>query len=441
MNLIERGGPGAATLAIYLDKKLFPEERFADGPLQAPEPPAPQGILPTKKTFSEFCTAAGYPAPYPKQVEMRDFGCGGDGARLLLGSRGYGKTDYVLILGHAYEIYLDPTYTLLFITKSDQRNAAILHEMANALKINGVILEKESAREVRVQGLIGKDHSISAVTVGTKSLRGRHPRKIVMDDPVTEEDVSAATRKRVKRLYDESSKLTARILLIGQPAHKFDLYEELRPQLEKMEVPHGSIPELDHDLEAQRLAGVSEESIQASYHLKVMSESGFPFEKVKSLDDLPSGPGVAFLDPSHEGGDYTALSIFKGYFDNMAVKGHVWKKAWNHCLDDMVPILKAAGVKRLCVETNGLGDQPVIMLRQALPDDIGVVGRKSTNYKHSRILAAGAYAERIYLVKTSDRIYKEHVVKYEYGAEFDDAPDSLATGLEWIGLVRGKLKS
>lgn len=51
---------------------------------------------------------------------------------------------------------------------------------------------------------------------------------------------------------------------------------------------------------------------------------------------------------------------------------------------------------------------------------------------------AGSYAHQLYLSKQSDRSYTDHVVKYEYGAKFDDAPDSLARGLEWLGLLKVK---
>ncbi len=126
----------------------------------------------------------------------------------------------------------------------------------------------------------------------------------------------------------------------------------------------------------------------------------------------------------------------------MAVKGHVYKRAWNHCLDLMIKEIIDAGVKKICFETNSLGDQPVITLREAISDmGIGVVGKRSTGQKHATILAAGAYAHLIYLVNSNDpttKLYNEQVTKYEYGADYDDAPDSLSRGLEWIGLIRGK---
>lgn len=396
--------------------------------------PDPTGGL----SFAQFCERAGYPAPYDPQVDMMEFGMHRTAPRLLLGARGYGKTDYVVILGIAYAIYLDPTITFLIVTKSRERNTSILNEIYKACTVNGVEFEIKNSSTLRVNGLSGKDHSVSAITIGAGSIRGRHPKKIVMDDPVTEEDVSEATRKRVQAKYNELTKLTSDILIIGQPVHKFDLYETLRPLIDKMELPHGSIPELDHDIEAQRLAGVSEESIQASYFLKVMSETGFPLERVKLVPDFIKGQCVAFIDPSYEGGDYTALSIVRAHFEGVLVKGRVWKRAWYDCLDEMCKEMLECGVLRVCFETNCLGEQPVTMLRDLLPDGIGVVGKKSMGPKHARIVAAGAFAPMIHVAQTSDKNYIQQVTRYEYGVEPDDAPDSLASALEWIGLIRGR---
>lgn len=390
-------------------------------------------------TFEEFCRKADYPKPFPKQLEMKDFILNETVPRMLLGARGYGKTDYCVLMGLAYELYVDPTSTTLILTKSTERNAAILNEIRMACEKNGVMFEKSNSKCLRVMGHIGKDHNVSAVTIRTVSLRGRHPRRLLFDDPVTEDDTSEATRVLVEKKWNEALKLSDNAAVIGQPAHKYDLYGKLRGVIKTMEVPHGSIPELDHDLEAQRAAGVSEASIQASYYLKILPEGSTPFDRVKYLDAFPTGSSaVAFIDPSHKGGDMTAITIFKQHMDGIAVVGFEWKKAWNHCLDDMAPHLKKYSVKRIAIETNNLGDMPVDLLRQAFGKDMGVVGVNSTTNKHSRIMAAGAYAHLIHISKESHPSYVKHVVQYEYNAEPDDAPDSLATGLQWIGLIRGK---
>lgn len=441
--------PPDTSAAIFWLSNRQPERWRRNGgepTLPAPTPEQEEAAKNAMKarTFAEFCEKAGYPIPFAKQEEMRAFMMDDPDElpRMLLGSRGYGKTDYITILGAAFKIYQDRSYRVLILTKSKERNIAIVEEIRKALELNGVTFDKANLSLLRVAGLKGKDHSISAVTIKSVSLRGRHPDMVLFDDPVTEDDTSEATRKVAKKKWNETLKLVKNVGLIGQPAHKFDLYGELRGVVKTMEVPFGSIPELDHDLEAQRLAGVDEASIQASYFLKIANEGQTPFDSVKFLDTFPPfDNAVAFIDPSHEGGDFTAMSILGAYMQGVAVVGFAKKKAWNHCLDDLVKELVKYKVKRVAFETNALGDQPIIMLRELLtPYGIGVVGWRTISNKHSRILAAGAFAHQIFLSRESDKAYTDQVVQYEYKAKNDDAPDSLASGLEWIGLIRGKLK-
>ncbi len=396
-----------------------------------------------KVTYEQFMENGGYPKPFKKQLEMRAFLFDESGSGLLLGSRGYGKTDYGTIGGTAYDIYMNPMEsTNLIMTKSRERNAAMLREIENLCVKNGMVFDQANATSLRVSGLQGKDHSVSAVTIKTVTLRGRHPKRVIMDDPVTEDDTSDATRTVVEKKYNEINKLTSNIKIIGQPAHKYDLYAKLRGIVKTMEVPHGSIPELDHDLEAQRLAGVDEKSIQASYFLKILSEGATPFDNIKYIDKFPIGDSsVAWIDPSFKGGDDTALTILKGHFDGIAAVGFMWNKAWNHCLDDMLPLLIKYKVKKLAIECNSLGTMPVEMLGKLLQGKgIGVVGQDSSMNKHSKIMAAGAHAHLIHMAKDSHAKYIKQVVQYEYDVKYDDAPDSLASCMAWIGLIRGVKK-
>ncbi len=398
------------------------------------------------KTFEEFCSDAGYPAPFPKQNEMRTFIIHETGVRMLLGSRGYGKTDYTLLLGYCYELYLESSQgavqdTAVIITKSDKKNAQLMREAVRILEANDVPLDVANSDAVRVAGLTGKDDSLAALTIGSASFRGRHPNRIMFDDPVTPEDTSEAVRERAKTVYNEAFKLCSNIAIIGQPAHKFDLYEELRKTINTMEVPHGTIPELDHDLEVQRLGGVDEESIQSSYFLKVSNENSSPFAKVNFVDDIPRTGSVAWIDPSFKGGDFTALSIVTGYFSGVGVYGRAIKKAWNHCIEEILLECKKYNVKKLCIECNSLGDQPVTLIRAKAREmgiTIGVMGMDSSENKHSKIMNAGTFAESIHISNKSDKIYKDQVKMYEYKAKFDDAPDSLASCLMWIGIVKPK---
>jgi hypothetical protein len=446
---------GSAIMAIFLGKHLLGQK--ADGPDDLDQVMSATGLtnedvialirknqaeasIVSKKSFVEFCRDADFPEPFQKQIEMVNFGINETDPRLLLGARGYGKTDYVTIAGVAYDIYMNPLEsTTMIMSKSTERNAAMLAEIQLACEKNGVRFEIANSKSLRAFGLLGKDHSVSAVTIGTKSLRGRHPKRAILEDAVTEDDTSEATRALVKKKYYEIMKLTQNVLVIGQPAHAFDLYADLRGLLKKLEVPHGSIPELDHDLEAMRAAGVDEKSIQASYFLKIISDGTTPFQDIKYLDRFPTGEtAVAWIDPSFEGGDFTSLTILKQHLDGIAIVGFLYKQAWNHCLDKMLPHLGKFNVKRLGFEANSLGDQPVIMLRDLLKGTgIGVVGRKSTSNKHAKIMNAGAYAHLLHLSRESDPKYIQQVIQYEESAKNDDAPDGIASCLEWIGLIKG----
>ena len=437
LNNVEAAAPGWAAMAIWLDKKMMPEEN-PDRIIEVNPTQEVAAIGSGKATFVEFCTRAGYPPPFQKQIEMRAFAFEETEPRLCLGSRGYGKTDYMTILGVAYDIYLHGEETSnLIITKTKTRGTAIIEEIASALLSNGVELEKANASCVRIKGMSGKDHSAEVLSIKS-SFRGRHPKRILMDDPVTEEDVSDAMRKLVKRKYNEALKLTKNVCIIGQPAHTFDLYAELREIVKKMEVPHGTIFELDHDLAALRAAGVDEHSIEMSYHLRIPKDGSSVFANLKFIDEFPVGTSVAFIDPS-DGGDLTAVSIVRAYFDGVAVVGKAWKRAWYHCVDDMLKAFKEFGVARVAFETNKHGNQPIDQLNEMLgPYGIGVVGIHSDSNKHAAIVSAGSYAHMIHLSKQSDKAYTDNVVQYEYGAKIDDPPDSLARCLIWLGLIRGK---
>ncbi len=423
---------GDARRFEFLLEHLMGKPKEIVDAISAPTPAGP-------RTFTDFCEKSGYPKPFMKQIEMMDFGLQQKAPRLLLGARGYGKTDYITILGVAYKIYLlGANYSFLVVTKEKKRASAILNEISHALTANGIELEKSNSSCVRVKGRIGSNHSVEGLSVKS-GFRGRHPDEAIMDDPVTEEDVSEATRELVDRKYSELLKLTKNVLIIGQPAHKEDLYAKLRPLLLKMEVPHGTIPELDHDLAAMMWAGIDSRSVEMSYHLRVPNDGTNPFDKIRYIDKYPIGDSVAFIDPSFEGGDYTAITILRGYGQGVAVVGFAFKKAWNHCLPELVEKITRYGVRRVAFETNSLGDQPILLLRNMLPNGVGVVGIKSNTNKHSRIMAAGSFAPMIHLAKESDRVYIDQVVKYEYKAKHDDCPDSLASALSWLGIVRGKL--
>ena len=417
---------------------------------EKPENSEPQKGSKGKVDFITFCLNAFYPKPFRKQIEMKDFALQG-GANMLLGSRGYGKTDYISICGVAYAIYLDPLFTCLLVTKEKSRGADICLEVANVLEANGVLLSRKSSKQVRVEGLIGKDANLTALPVRSKGFRGKHPKFILCDDIITPDDDSKAERVRVEKVVDELFKLTPNITLLGQPVHSKDVYAKFRRQkgVKKLEVPYGSIPELDTDLEAQRAAGVSERSIQASYFLKIEDMDRIPFAKVQFADFFPQGTCAGFIDPSHEGNDYTAFAMCAANFDQLIFAGFAWQKAWDDCLEDIAEVMRAFNCVKFAFETNGVGKHPIMVLRQM---GANVKGWKSTSNKHARIMNAAMYRDNIRLCNTlppalnkpyfreAQKAFNDMVIEYEYKAEHDDAPDALANLMMYIGKITDEHK-
>lgn len=396
------------------------------------------------QNFAELCKLAGYPAPYAKQEEMRKFAFPEFKAdqipRLILGARGYGKTDYITILGCAFTIYKNPKITILLITKEAERGKEIIEEVIAVLEKVGVKLKGRSKRKIKTEENEGKEPTMTALSVRSKGLRGRHPDLIIMEDVITPDDSGEAERKRVQKLYEEALKLTSNVVLIGQPVHKLDLFQKLRYLVKTIAIKHGDIPELDVDLVAQKAAGVSEYSIAASYHLIILDDASLPFGTLKNCDYAAQNV-VAFVDPSHKGGDYTAISIGGMHFEKLIVTGFAFKKAWYDCLDDFKLLFEFYGVESVCFETNGLGDEPVNQMRLL---GAACVGLDSKGNKHRRIINCAFFTDFILLTDVKDglnsellqanQVFNQQVREYEYGAAYDDAPDALSGNIKYLGI-------
>ena len=398
-------------------------------------------------TYRDYCASAKYPRPFDKQVDMYKFAFENPERtpREILAARKLGKTDYITICGSGYSILKNPNYKILLITKEATRGKEIVAEVRETLANNGAQFTTRSKTRVRVRGCRGKEANLTALTIRSKGIRGRHPDIVIMEDPITPEDTSETERARVKKTYEEILKLTQNVAIIGQPVHADDLYQELRGKIQTMEVWHGTIPELDVDLEVERAAGVSEASIQASYFGKILDDGGQPFRRVE-LVDYHAPKNVMFIDPSHKGGDLTAIAIGGFLGDTLPVVGFAFRKAWYDCLDELDKILGWYNVGRICIETNGLGDLPVMQLRgEGLA---GVCGKNHTGNKHRRIMNMASFADALKLYDATNnpnlppefiqanQLFIERVRKYEYNVKQDDPPDAMAGLCGFIGIIK-----
>lgn len=396
------------------------------------------------KSYPEYCAGVGYPAPFQKQIEMYDFAFQyrNKTPRLILGARGYGKTDYITINGSGFELLKNNQLKILLITKENERGKEIVAEIREGLSRQGVKFANRAKKKIRLKGCRGKEDNFTALTIRSRGLRGRHPDLIIMEDPITPEDTSETERRRVKKVYEELLKLSKNVVIIGQPVHAEDLYQELRNVIPTLEVWHGAIPELDADLAVERSAGVSEASIQASYFGVIIDDNSLPFRNIERVDYYAKN-NVMFIDPSHKGGDLTAIAIGGFIGDVLPVVGFAFKKAWYDCLEELDAILGQFNVGRICIETNGLGELPIIQLRSAGLS--GVMGKNHTGNKHSRIMNCASFVESLKLtqysgasaiLKSANDLFIERVRKYEYNIKQDDPPDAMAGLCGMIGIIK-----
>lgn len=394
-------------------------------------------------SYLDYCKRSHYPAPFPKQVEMADWAFAHKAEpRLILGARGYGKTDYVTINGSGFKLLNDRQYKILLITKENERGKEIVAEIREGLEQNGVKFANRAKKKIRIVGCRGKEDNFTALTIRSKGIRGRHPDLIIMEDPITPEDTSETERRRVKKVYEELLKLSRNIVIIGQPVHAEDLYQELRDKIPTLGVWYGQIPELDKDLDVERSAGVSEASIQASYFGVITDDNSLPFRRCEVVDYY-GRKNVMFIDPSHKGGDLTAIAVGEFLGDTLPVVGFAFKKAWYDCLEEFDYIMGRYGVGRVSIETNGLGELPVMQLRSA--GMAGVMGKNHTGNKHARIMNMASFVDAIKLTKVTDvppafiqanELFIERVKKYEYNIKQDDPPDAMAGLCGLIGIIK-----
>ncbi len=407
-------------------------------------------------SFEQFVERANFPKPFPKQIEMVNFS-NQPGIKLLLAARKYGKTDYLTILNTAYKMKTVPNFSCMIITKEESRGRAITRTIKQACIDNDVEFDVKASDELRVKGQFGKEASVIACPVGGTNYRGHHVDCIILDDPVVPADkTSPASRQRVIDLYNELVNLSSNILVIGQPVHRTDLYSVLKEssldsdKVKCMEVPHGSIPELDTDLNLLRQQGVSEEAIGANYLLKLRSEGILPFYDCNiSMDDKVFNPlnddfakykTEMWIDPAKRetGRDYTAIAIAKITPDTVYCLGFAWKKPYNDLLEEIGYLDKRYQITRnrgrIYFEMNGLADDSMIRLKEW---GIEAVPFNTKENKEKKISAMTYIAENIELCKfTGDeleyispnkdfiKLFKE----YEYGAT-DDPVDALASYL------------
>lgn len=410
-----------------------------------------------KVSLNEFAIRAGYNALEEFQVDQYNFIYKGlKEARMLMGCRGTGKSVTCSIIGAAYQIYLDPNFTIAIVTKEAKRSAELVRAIGSCLESNGVILDENNGLKINVRG---KNPGINqanckGLAMGGRGFRGLHPDLIILDDPVTELDAWSATeRLRVKDKYDEIMKLNSNVAIIGQPVSNKDLYSTLWDIIPTMKQTWDMIPDkffgtiYKPDLEKLRMT-VSERTIQMSYFLNVPDDPSLAYAKIETVDYL-SPTNVMFIDPSAGKGDFTGISIGNIFMGTrkFITLGFMFQEAWFDLLPTIEMLIHKFGVRALYVETNGVGAGMPDMLKRA---GIPCTPINSTENKHQKIISYADQVPNMGLYKLSSSVisdgglleanenFIQNVKDYTYDAKHDDGIDSMVSLIKHgFGLRKG----
>lgn len=399
-----------------------------------------------KVSLDEFARRAGYNALESFQWDQYNFiYCGSKDARMLMGCRGTGKSVTCSIIGAAYQIYLDPNFTIAIVTKEAKRSAELVRAIGACLEANGVILEENNGLKINVVGKAPgiNQANVKGLAMGGRGFRGLHPDLIILDDPVTELDAWSATeRMRVKDKYDEIMKLNSNVAIIGQPVSNKDLYSTLWDIIPTMKQTWDMIPDkffgtiYKPDLEKLRMT-VSERTIQMSYFLNVPDDPSLAYAKIETVDYL-APTNVMFIDPSAGKGDFTGISIGNVFMgtSKFVTLGFMFQEAWFDLLPTIEMLIHKFGVRALYVETNGVGAGMPDMLKRA---GIPCTPINSTENKHHKIISFADQVPNMALYKLSSQVINDgglleanenfirNVKDYTYDAKHDDGIDSLVS--------------
>lgn len=399
-----------------------------------------------KVSLDDFARRAGYNALESFQWDQYNFiYCGSKDARMLMGCRGTGKSVTCSIIGAAYQIYLDPNFTIAIVTKEAKRSAELVRAIGACLEANGVVLEENNGLKINVVGKAPgiNQANVKGLAMGGRGFRGLHPDLIILDDPVTELDAWSATeRMRVKDKYDEIMKLNSNVAIIGQPVSNKDLYSTLWDIIPTMKQTWDMIPDkffgtiYKPDLEKLRMT-VSERTIQMSYFLNVPDDPSLAYAKIETVDYL-APTNVMFIDPSAGKGDFTGISIGNVFMgtSKFVTLGFMFQEAWFDLLPTIEMLIHKFGVRALYVETNGVGAGMPDMLKRA---GIPCTPINSTENKHHKIISFADQVPNMALYKLSSQVINDgglleanenfirNVKDYTYDAKHDDGIDSLVS--------------
>ena len=335
-----------------------------------------------------------------------------------------------------------PDRNIIFLRKTDNDVAEMLGMVSKILhsdtfcalvkEIHGkeLTVEAESMNHLSTNLWNSPMGAPQLLGLGIKSsITGKHAWYVITDDICNKDDrESRAERERTKRQYDELQNIRnkgGRIINLGTPWHKEDFFSKIS-EIDRWDCYQTGLISKEQ-LETLRKS-MAPSLFAANYELKHIASSEVVFDTSPRFTDDASKlrDGVAHVDASYGGSDYTAFTCGRRDWDNdvMYLYGKIWHKPVDKVIDPIIEESRRLRCEPIKCEDNG---------------DKGFLKKE--------FLARGAYAStysehmnkfikictflkkwwpKIVFLEGTDSEYIDQILDYTENAEHDDAPDSAA---------------
>ncbi len=376
----------------------------------------------------------------------------GQGDMTLLAHRGSYKTT-CLSFAMAVMLVVYPRKNLLFLRKTDSDVLEVLRQVKLLLSTDAMQELTGRIYGSPVQVLRGDMWSVNTdcyaairgapqlLGLGTGgSMTGKHADIILTDDIVNLQDrISAVERKRICGVYQELQNIRnpgGRILNTGTPWHPDDAFR-LMPPPEKYDCYQTGL--LTKDAIAKLRAAMSPTLFAANYELRHIATGGGLFEAhpPETEDPLLLRDGIAHLDASYGGEDFTALTCGCIRGGRAYLYGRIWQKPVDSVLDEALSEARRLLCEPVYCETNG---DKGYLAREIAQRGFLVRRYSERMNKHVKIATyLRKWWGNVTILAGTDRAYVDQILDYSETAAHDDAPDSAACVMRILDKGQGAM--
>lgn len=264
--------------------------------------------------------------------------------------------------------------------------------------------------------------------IGTSgSLTGKHADIIITDDIVNLKDrLSAAERMRTRSVYQELQNvrnLGGRIINTGTPWHKEDAFA-LMPPPERFDcystglLSPGKLEALKRSMEPSLFA--------ANYELRHIASDDALFDTEPGTTDNAAlfRDGIAHIDASYGGEDYTAFTCAARRGDTLYLYGRLWHAHVDTVMDAILADCDRLMCAPIYCETNADKSYLARELRRRGAQARPYAEKQNKYFKISTYLRK--WWGHVVFLSGTDQAYIEQILDYTEQAAHDDAPDSAA---------------